>query len=445
MGKLQEFRSNIPGRNSNFTRGGRARGSLHTISNGRITNRHNVTFNKFDSRVDARMKLISQREARPRDARDILKQKFRENISRDSNPSRDSNDDHTYRRDRDSYSNARGSYRGSYRGSFRGGRPSFSTRSREREREEEAKSREKRPDSRNDPIVIVTGLGNTSRDRSSRLDERDHYVTSRGNNTLITLNNDKYSGSGRDEKRTNRSRSRNRSDNQHTVSKNAMNFEPIKIKITNSHYVPKIDDDSPHDSENNTQFFNQNRPNNNSTKNSSAVNNKSDDSMDLDSSDYDTAATAPKYPLESNAAASFNNIYSRLLPSVNSFQLPPSLSKSSTLNSFNATLNAFRPPGLIINNFPTQPMYSQSYDTMWNKSSTNFYDQSEIIPSLAVGGLDNGAPSNNTMAKPQSHTPAAASKDGYKLLVSNLHPKVTEDDVLVTIYWFISYNTRTNT
>ncbi len=437
MGKLREQRSNIPVRGSNLKRSGKARGSLHTISNGRVsTNHYKETFNKFDSRVDARMKLLSQKVAKPRDARDILEKKFRETSSRVRKSSREDRQERaSFREERDSggdRSTARGG--SSYRGTDRGRRSSLNTRSKEKNRKDETNSRERLPESKNDPIVIVTGLGKLGRDRDGKLNNRDHYVTNRGNNTFITLNNDKYN-----ENKDKRSHSRERTDKTTSSSKNPINYEPIKIKITNSNYVPKMNEDSPmNESENNSQLFNANSFNYKSNTNLSDVNNRSEESMDFDSSDNDSGpVTATKFPLPNNTSDPFNCIYTRLAPPGASFQtnLQHSL---STLNSFNAN---FRPPGLIVNNFPTGGMYSQIYDNIWNKNNTNFYDSPQIKPNLVAGSI---ASNNSLVTKPQSQVTAVPAKDGYKLLVSNLHPKVTEDDVLVTIYWFISYKTHKN-
>lgn len=396
--------------NGNNRSNASTRGSLHTVANGRInTHQAKQLSNKFDSR-DARQKLLRQDQTKTRDARDILKQKF--NRVESARVPRDANRN---RADRNGNSNGRSTVGSSGRGS------SFSTRSRDEDRK---RSRDRRPESRKEPIVIVTGLG-----RDRKPNGKDHYVVSRGKNTLVTLNNDKYSGnSNQRDQRDQRRNSRDRQDKQTASSSSNSRFEPIKIKITNSNYNPNhMDEDiSSMNDEDDDQFINQ--QSNNSTKHFN--HSKSEDSMDCaDISDYESSTRypvdKPPPPIKYNTnnpppSAAFTNLYNRMLPS-STYQpsQPPPSTNNASFNSFNTAMSALKPTGLIVNNFPTAGMYSQSgmYDSMWNTSSTNF------LPLKTP-------PANLNVVATKQYGGQVMAKDGYKLLVSNLHPKVTEDDVL---------------
>ena len=168
---------------------------------------------------------------------------------------------------------------------------------------------------------------------------------------------------------------------------------------------------------------------------------------------------------------SSSSIYSRLLPAASvgsAYQITTNTNANNTTNaSFNSSnLNTYNKQpssgGLTVNNFPiTGGMYSQgsgfdSLSSVWNSSRTNYYDlpppqpnPAQVVALKQGSQISNGiAPvsslaslsSSSTKASMQQQQSSSSSslvttlKDGYKLLVSNLHPKVTEDDVLVIIY-----------
>lgn len=281
------------------------------------------------------------------------------------------------------------------------------------------------------------------RDSSHRQINRDHYVTKSDKNTTITLNNSKYctdssnasntnnrSSSSSEQGASKRARDRSNSpdfrpckDRGKERSSSNLKFEPIKIQILNSNYVPSADKSA-----------------------INANNNRSEDSMDYESSssEYESTTTTNKYnPKQDNSGGPSQVQQSQQLPAA------PPQSSSSVLSGLTATqaaallqnshnlsssLNAFHshsykpsPVGLVVNQFnPASNMYSNGYDRLWNTASpNNFYTSTNIkAPPTEM--------TKEQAVQPQSaQVTAKSSKEGFKLLVSNLHPKVSEDDVLV--------------
>lgn len=457
MGKYYQARLNASSRFSSSSRGGGVAGS----NGGRVESRRTTTDFKsklVDSRGDARFKLINQRRDRFPDARDILRQQARKPTrvsksspvrSRDIRSKPDMrNGSYNDRDARERYarhgsesSKGFSSIRG--HGDSRGrannaGRSMVNTRRRSRTRNSynnDSKSpdrsrscnrvdRDRRSDysSKKEPFVVVTGLGNVRKDGHSirsvnerPRDGRDHFVTNNGHNTLVTLNNEQF---------------RNSRGNDSSMEKQPQEkkpaYEAIKIKITNTNYISKEKNDYAR-SESNEDQSPDNRDNFSFPTPSSIERcnflPKSEDSMECETSNEPPRFQQPNVnvSLPNNMYASIMSTRPALLPN------PPAstiLTNSLTsMNGYNSALNSFKPAGLIVNNFPTGGMYSSNYDTLWNSNLTNFYNQQKSSSGIA---------STATAVTKPSATPV--SKDGYKLLVSNLHHQVTEDDVLVIIY-----------
>lgn len=439
---------------------------------GKVISRHEKN-NKFDSRVDARVKLMSQNKpdlrAKLIDARDVIRQNSKSNKASSSsrpsngNPRENIDSRNTQRNIRKSSDrqgavsrnsrgtegrNIRGENSRNSRGTSRGSYTNVPERTRDVEKRHISPTYypSNRSTGRNkEPLMIVTGLGSARRksndshrsfkETNTRRGDnsRDHYVKNNGSKTLITLKNDKYNES-RDRNNRERRRSRSRSKEQKPIISSGKNsiYEPIKIKINNSNYVPQ---EEPEDDD--IILVNDFSKNQNQDQND-------DDSMEYDceeissSIDYDVSNT--KYmgtnilPINNDN----NNAPSNILnhnPNLYA-QPPPSLLPNPTLNNslnsvngYNSSLNAFKPPsGLIVNNFSTGGMYSSNFDRMWNPAGTNFFDTNKS----RIGHNNNVQLQSNPTPPPQpvKQQPVPISKDGYKLLVSNLHPKVTEDDVL---------------
>lgn len=457
MGKFHVTRSNLTGRigvgrGSISSRGALRGGRFLRTAQGKIESRYEKpvhTTYKFDSRVDARLKLIKQnrQDARSRivDARDLLRQQSRSEKPSYSAKSTDLRDERFRMKDetrnirterREAGSIGRGRSRSRSRGISR---TSHSNKTASDRRPDES-YRRKSPSSlnshsRKEPLVIVTGLGNANKnsdsrsfrdDRESRLSrtDKDHYVIRNGKNTLVTLNNDRYK---RDKSKNsnNRSRSRSRDKDRNSNKKQRSNsndsknsylkYEPIKIKITNSSYVPAKSDDKRKPDEFD-QDMNQSKNRSNAVSQLTYSNTTmSEDSMDYESTSSDCDVKYPVLPQRSSHANPpiMNNLYSAaLLPN------PPTL---NSMNGYNSSINTFKPPGIVVNNFPTGGMYSNAYSNAWqstNANTTSHYQQSMKTTN------------NIQREKPAPVHSNVQSKDGYKLLVSNLHPKVTEDDVL---------------
>jgi len=445
MGKFrEENRSNVPSARNAHGISRSAVSSInhtnyHRTKQGRVTTRHDTkeTTYRFDSRVDARTKLINQKrhsDPAPKDARDILKRQNRSSRHSSSLVS-------PVARARNSSNGTRGRTDRGKADTQRTDRSRTNGRSRSQNRansrREYDRKQEENISSRKEPLMIVTGLGGVEKDRHRRSNEaRGHYVVSSGTNTFVTLSNDKY-----DAKRTDQSKKRASDNNNNTATfTSSKNLEPIKIKITNSNYVPKRGKDSPLEQVSQVSRTRYSQEMSDELLQQQQRYSKSEDSMDYDSSDYEL-------PVEST----LKNTYQRVLPSQlqhnkvlipnsniynnNSTSLmsqPPPPQQQQELSSFNGTLNAFKPSGLVVNNFPTSGMYSSSYDNLWNINRSNFiYDQPPPpikSPTIMNGGVASLV--NYASNKEQTSSQVVSAKDGYKLLVSNLHPKVTEDDVL---------------
>lgn len=211
---------------------------------------------------------------------------------------------------------------------------------------------------RKEPIVIVTGLGNVRRNgdklqvvkRNDANERGSHHVVSDGLNTFVTLTND-LARSGRPQTRSNDSiRDTSR-------SIGIKNFEPIRIKITNSNYNSTNTIETPKATSN--LFSNSNTFSFNTISRSTS----STEAMDF----------------ESSSGANRNSLFSRT----------NSLSNNNNNNMFT---------NLVDNH---------------SKSSTHAKN---------VDDFDFVRSSYN--------------KEGFRLIVSNLHPRVTEDDVLVILNLF---------
>lgn len=465
MGKYYQARANVSSRLSSSSRGSASRGGPSW--SGRVERRpiKDSRSNIIDSRADARYKLLNQRRDRLPDARDILRQQAKrpEKISPSSIRSREirskfdtrngtHNDkdvrERNSRRGSDSangYSSLRG--RGDARGRVNsGGRNTTSNRRRSQTRNSynndsrsRSRSRVGRDDrancsSRKEPFVVVTGLGNVRKGGQSvrsvnerPRDNRDHFVTNNGHNTLVTLNNEQFRNH-RDDPRVERSSSRDR---KHSPERKPA-YEAIKIKIKNTNYIEKETVDYSRSESNEDEIVSETKSHNSQDNFSfpASLNAKSflpvansDDSMDCEAKSEPPRYTQPNVnvSLPTNMYASLMSTRPPALlpnPPASSILTPNSL---TSMNGYNSTLNSFKPTGIVVNNFPTGGMYSSNYENMWNSNLTNFYNQKKngIVPSLA-----NSSP----VSKPLTNGPV--SKDGYKLLVSNLHPRVTEDDVL---------------
>lgn len=256
----------------------------------------------------------------------------------------------------------------------------------------------------------------SQRDSSRQINSssRDHYVTRSDKKTTITLNNSKFNSSHEGSFATKRARDRSNSPDfkpskdRGEKSNSNMKFEPIKIQILNSNYVPPTD-------------------------NSNA---KSEDSMDYESSSSENDTTSNKYPGfnqaqqakqsqaealsagPQSASSSSSSMLSGLTPVAAAL-----LQNSHNLGPLNSFHSSYKPPSLAVNNFnPGSSMYNNSYDCMWNPNPNNFYSNNKSTAPAAD--------SSKEPEKPQPTVTAKSSKEGYKLLVSNLHPKVSEDDVL---------------
>lgn len=432
--------------NSSTYRGSSHRGSVHTsgvprgyhsTTNGRVGSSRQepkAPYKKLDtSRIDAR-DYITQKARRDQDrstihdARDVLRQtnRGRGTDHVESNDSRGATRDYRREQAEDRLRHPRRTTRGSSRGSYQSDRKnSFDRDRKDRVSSSRPRSRSRDNSRRNEPLVIVSGLGNRRSFRSEQSAEthrqRDHYVTNSGKNTLVTLNNDKYNSrpSQRDRSRRSRSRSRSNEKSPEDTNQQKRDYEPIKIKITNSNYVPpKSSDEECKESRN--QKHDTRIENNNTYKNNQGDSNyKSDDSMEYESSnsDYDQKYNSNQIQ---NQAPPQNSMRVNV-PLINQFPalLPNPPAVPNTLNSMSGFNTSYKPPGIVVNNFPTGGMYSTGFDRIWNPNTTNFFNHNSKPNITAPPPV---------MPVKSIQTPVF--KEGYKLLVSNLHPKVSEDDVL---------------
>lgn len=208
---------------------------------------------------------------------------------------------------------------------------------------------------RKEPIVIVTGLGNVRRNgdklqvvkRNDANERGSHHVVSDGLNTFVTLTND-LARSGRPQTRSNDSiRDTSR-------SIGIKNFEPIRIKITNSNYNSTNTIETPKATSN--LFSNSNTFSFNTISRSTS----STEAMDF----------------ESSSGANRNSLFSR----------------TNSLSNNNMFTN-------LVDNHSKSSTHAKNVDDFdFVRSSYN--------------------------------------KEGFRLIVSNLHPRVTEDDVLVILNLF---------
>ena len=421
--------NSLNSRLSGFGRGGAVRhamGRPGPIDESRLGRFKSFT-NRFDSRVDARVRLVNQREnrlatgkfAQMIDAREVLRQHARNSAPR---PYRANQDFREHRREK---SRELGDSSSSYRGDRNGSAYNVPIRRSGSDHKE--------------PLVIVTGLGNVRKEgdslrmiKAKSRDSNDHVVISNGTNTLITLNNDSYVE--RDSDRSNRSSSANHT-RRESESKNSA-YEPIKIKITNNNYKPAasppmiitknhMDSHTVH-SNGKYQSSVVNKSSTNSsfnTYNSSFKNNEAiysaEDRMDYENNDFEEA----KYGRPNNNSV----LSSSSMFNAGSSSAPATATTLNSLNGYNSNLNTFKPSGLVVNNYTTGGLYSSAmYDNYgYGGRDSSYYEQNVSSRS----GLSSAA------SESTSKSANSISKDGYKLLVSNLHPRVTEDDVLVII-WF---------
>jgi len=284
-----------------------------------------------------------------------------------------------------------------------------------------------------EPLVIVTGLGNVRKEgdslrmiKTKSRDSNEHVVISNGTNTLITLNNDNYIAVNSD--RSNSSSSANHAGRVNEIKNSA--YEPIKIKITNNNYKPAasppmvitknhMDSHTVHSNEK-YQSSAVNKSSSNSsfnTYNSSYKNNETiyrAEDMDYESNDFEEA----KYDRPvSNSILSSSNLFN-----TSSSTAPASVTTLNSLNGYNSNVNTFKPSGLVVNNYTTGGLYSSAmYDNYgYGGRDSSYYEQNVSSRNgMSSAASDATSKSANSIAK-----------DGYKLLVSNLHPRVTEDDVL---------------
>lgn len=379
----------------------------HSTFHGRIESRHEKnTRGHTRSHVIERTNYESGRYP-IHDARDVLRQNHREKLENTlsrSNENRLDRREQVSERIRSSRDSITKRIRGSSRGSrHTDDRNGFSTDRKDRSiNRHRSRSRDYENNRRNEPLVIVTGLDNTrsfkKENSSNKSRSQDHYVTSKGKNTLVTLNNDKYKSSSSSE---NNQKRRNSRSNEESIETNKIkNYEPIKIKITNSNYIPlKLDEETKNSSQNNNGIMYDDQQ-------------QSDDSMDYkdDNNDHEE-----KYNSISNQSQNNMRLNAQLLNNISAL-LPNPSSVTNTLSSMSNFNSTFKPPGMVVNNFPTGGMYSSGFDRIWNTSTTNFLNHTK---------------NNVSTQQPVSvSSNSQLSKEGYKLLVSNLHPKVSEDDVL---------------
>jgi hypothetical protein len=357
MGKYREeiSKSNLTNRLSGFSKSFRENGNKKDRTDESRLGRFKTykTSGRFDSRIDARQKLDSFKANRFSsnkfnkniDARDILKQQSKvfSSISKSKNETKDY-----------FYSDNRQSNDSKFR--YKNERNNLEEDHNLKIDENETNNLIK---SRKEPLVIVTGLGNIKKngdsfktlkkfiDPSKLSENNDHFVISNGSNTLITLNNDNYVNS----------ESKNNSSKKDDELKISKNYEPIKIKITNSNYVPSttksttnmfdeclVDADL-------TQNLHRQQNTIGLSKNLTVKENshkyypKDEESMDYDNYDYE------------------NRYSQRVSPS--SSYTTPNLNSSNGYNSLNST----KPSGLIVNNYTTGGLYSSNYDSYTNVNS----------------------------------------------------------------------------
>ncbi len=386
--------------------------SRATTYSGRVdTNRHEATRPSAAPKADARHHL-NERISAQYDARTLLPRS-----NNNSNPKESREGRHETRGD-----SARVSARGSRtlananRSGSRGRMPDAS----------------RRAESGKEIYVTVPGLSREERGSArerSRRDEQPRQIKSssrdqhrakshdrKSESTSVTVSTSgKYKGSG--EMGGKRARERSGSGDygsgkmrsaSEKSERAGLKFEPIKIQITNSNYVPPM-----------------------------ASNVRSDDSMDYESSgsEYEAGGKYGKMvdnPVKSNLAPHHQQQqqqqHQQQQPSSTSvLGLTPvaaALLQNSGLNAFNSS---YKPAGLLVNSFPAAGMYGTGYDRLWNPGQTGFYNSSSNSNACNA----KAASVNEMKADPVPVAGAKSSKDGYKLLVSNLHPKVSEDDVLV--------------